>query len=129
MSFDKIVGFSIYDHFFTGRSLKDQGTRELLLLLLDLGSSLEMEEAEVLLDNLLEFCGFYVNWESNQDKSREELLGAAEIAWSSRLQSIFHNANILQKTQDMNTLLKDLMAKFNSQHDFKVNLDIFRTTC
>ena len=87
-----------------------------------------MEEAEVLLDNLLEFCGFYVSWDSNKDKPREELLGAAEIVWSGRLQSIFHNATILQKTQDMNTLLKDLMAKFNSQHEFKVNFDIFRTT-
>ena len=81
-SIDKILRFSLYDHFFTGRSLKDQGTRELLLLLLDLGSSLGMEEAEVLLDNLLQFCGFYANWESNQDKSREDLVGAAGLEWS-----------------------------------------------
>ena len=87
-----------------------------------------MEEAEVLLDNLLQFCGFYANWESNQDKSREELVGAADLEWSGRLQIIFHNATILQKTQNMNTLLKDVMAKFNSQHEFKVNLAIFRTT-
>lgn len=117
---ENILGISLYTHFFTGRSLKDQFTRELLLLLIDLGSSLEMEEAETLLDNLCEFCVFFVKWDSNGEKSREQLLGSAEVEWLSRLQSTFHNARILQNTQDMPPLLKDVMAKFNSQHDFKV---------
>ena len=113
-------GFSIYDHFFTGKSLRDQETRELLLLLLDFGSSLEMEEAEILLDNLLEFCGFFANLETNKDKSLEQLVGSAEVEWCSRLQEIFHNAAKRRNTQDMDTLVKDLMAKFNRQHEYKV---------
>ena len=80
-----------------------------------------MEEAEILLDNLLEFCSFYVNKDYNKDKSSEDLLGAAELEWSGRLQDIFHNTSMPKNTQDMPPLLKDVMAKFNSQHDFKVN--------
>ena len=117
-----MIRVSLYEHFFTGSSLKDQGTRELLLLLIDLGSSLEMDEAETLLGNLCDFCGFFVNSESNKDKTREELLGSAEVEWLTRLQMIFHNATIIQNTQDMPALLKEVMAKFNSQHEFKVSL-------
>lgn len=116
-----MISSSLYDHFFTGSSLKDQRTRELLLLLIDLGSSLEMEEAETLLDNLYEFCGFFVNWESNIGKSREELLGSAEVEWLTRLQMIFHNATIAQNNQQMPPLVKEVLARFNSQHEFKVN--------
>ena len=101
--------------------MRDQETRELLLLLLDLGSSFEMEEADILLDNLLEFCGFYATLESNQDKSKEELMGSAEVEWTGRLQTIFHNAAILKRTQDMHTLIKDVLSKFNDKHDYKVN--------
>ena len=114
-------GFSIYDHFFTGKSLRDQETRELLLLLLDLGNSLEMEEAEILLDNLLDFCGFYAKLESNKEKSKEELVGSAEVEWTGRLQEVFHNATKLRKTQDMHVLVKDVLSKFNHKHDYKVN--------
>ena len=80
-----------------------------------------MEEAETLLDNLYEFCGFFGNWESNRDKSREELLGSAEVEWLTRLQMIFHNATIAQNNQHMPPLVKEVLARFNSQHEFKVN--------
>ena len=82
---------------------------------------MEMEEAEILLDNLLKFCGSYVKKELNKDKSREDLLGAAEVKWSGHLQDTFHNTS-MRNTQDMPTLLKDLMAKFNFQHEYKVIL-------
>lgn len=81
-----------------------------------------MEEAEILLNNLLEFCGFYVNKECNMDKSREDLLGAAEVEWCRRLQDVFHNTSNPKNTPDMPPLLKDTMAKFNSKHEFKVLL-------
>ena len=81
-----------------------------------------MEEAETLRGNLFEFCGFFVDFECNQGKSREELLGAAEVEWTTRLQMIFHNIAITKNTQDMPHLLKATLAKFNSQHEYKVYL-------
>ena len=80
-----------------------------------------MEEAEILLDNLLKFCGSYVKKEFNKEMSRDDLLGAAEVKWSGHLQDTFHNTS-MRNTQDMPTLLKDLMAKFNFQHEYKVIL-------
>ena len=80
---------------------------------------MELEEAEILLDNLLKFCGSYVQKEISKDKPREDLLGAAEVKWSGHLQDIFHNTS-MKNTRDMPPLLKDLMAKFNSQHEYKV---------
>ena len=82
---------------------------------------MEMEEAEILLDNLLKFCGKYVKKESNKDMSREDLLGAAEVRWSGLLQVTFRNTS-MRNTQDMPDLLKDLMARFNFQHEYKVIL-------
>ena len=48
-------------------------------------------------------------------------MGPAEVEWTKRLEEIFHNATKTKNTQDMPALLKELMAKFNAQHDFKVD--------
>lgn len=93
------------------------------MLLVDLGNSLDepLEDAKILRQNLYQFCGIFAAWESNLDKSPEELVGPAEVEWTKRLEEIFHNATKTKNTQDMPALLKELMAKFNAQHDFKVD--------
>lgn len=118
-----VLPVKLYDHFFTGGSLRDHSTRELLLLLVDFGNSLDepLEEAKILLKNLYQCCGFFAAKDCNLDKSPEELVGLFEVEWTKRLEEIFHNASKARNTQDMLPLLKEVMAKFNAKHDFKVN--------
>ena len=112
----------LYGYFFNGGSLRDQGTRELLMLLIDLGNSLEqpLEEARILQKNLCQFCSIFAARESNRDKSPEELIGMVEVEWTHKLQDLFHNASQARNAQDMPPLLKNTMSKFNAKHDFKV---------
>ena len=113
----------LYDYFFNGGSLRDHETRKLLMVLIDLGNSLEepLEEAKILLKNQCQFCSIFAARESNCDKSPEELLGLVELEWTSKLQVLFHNASQARNAQDFPPLLKETMLKFNAQHDFKVN--------
>lgn len=103
--------------------MRDQGTRELIMLLIDLGNGLEkpLEEAKVLVENLYQFCSIFAARESNLEKSNEDLVGLAEVEWTYKLQVLFHNASQARNTQDMPPLLKETMSKFNDQHEFKVN--------
>ena len=96
------------------------------MLLMDLGNSLEtpLEEARVLLDNLCQFCSIFVNRSNNRQKTAEELIGPAEMEWTKRLLEIFNNLYKARNTQDMPPLLKQVMSKFNNQHEFKVNVHI-----
>lgn len=89
--------------------------------MIDLGISLKLEDAETLLANLVEFCSIFANLDSNKDKSPAVLLGLAEVAWTTKLQMIFHNQTITQNTMDMPPRLKELMSKFNANHDYEVN--------
>ena len=95
----------------------------MLLLLVDLANSLDepLEEAKILLKNLYEFCSLFAAWETNQDKSPEELVGPAEVEWTKRLEELFHNTSKKKNSMDMPPLLKEVMSKFNAQHDFKVD--------
>ena len=92
------------------------------MLLIDLGNSFDepLEESQILLKNLLQFSGIYANWETNLGKSPEELIGPVEVEWTRKLEEIFHNAKKEKNTQDMPPLLKQVMSKFNAQHEFKV---------
>ena len=101
------------------------------MLLIDLGNSLEppLEESRVLLDNLCQCCRFFANESYNRQKTAEELIGPAEMKWTKRLLEIFNNLYKARNTQDMPPLLKEVMSKFNNQHEFKVNLHNLRTIC
>ena len=92
------------------------------MLLVDLGNSLEtpLEESRVLLENLCQFCSIFANWSTNRQKSAEELIGPAEMEWTKRLLEIFNNLTKARNTHDLPPLLKEVMSKFNAQHDFKV---------
>ena len=114
---------NLYEYFFKGGSLRDQGTRELLLLLVDLANSLDkpLEEANILVRNLYQFCSIFAARESNLEKSKEDLIGLAEVEWTHKLAVLFFNAGQEKNAQDMPALLKETMAQFNVEHDFKVN--------
>ena len=92
------------------------------MLLIDLGNSFDepLEESQILLKNLLQFCALYANWGTNLGKSPEELIGPAEVEWTLILEEIFRNTKKEKNTQDMPPLLKEVMSKFNAQHEYKV---------
>lgn len=93
------------------------------MLLVDLANSLEkpLEEANILVRNLYQFCSIFAARESNVDTPVEDLIGLAEVEWTHKLAVLFFNASQDKNTQDMPPLLKETMAKFNAQHEFKVN--------
>ena len=103
--------------------MRDQETRELIMLLIDLGNGLEnpLEEAKILVGNLYQFCSIFAARETNLEKSKEDLIGMAEVEWTYKLQDLFHNASQARNTQDMPPLLKETLSKFNNQYEFKVH--------
>ena len=57
---DKMFGLGrsgLYDHFFTKKSVRNRESMSLLLVLIDFGVGLDIQEALELQDNLLQFCG------------------------------------------------------------------------
>ena len=109
----------MYKHFFTGSPLTNQFTRELIMMLVDWGLHNQIDEAETMLENLLQFCPIYAGEEENEDKSIEDLRGMVEMEWTNKIIEVFLNAKKEQKTQDMAERLIDLLSKFNAKEDFK----------
>ena len=113
---DKVFGFppnGLYDHFFTGRNLRNRTSMSLLITLIDFGVSLEMTEALDLHQNLLQFCGeFAAQHAAEVSASREtDWPAVIERKWADKLVEIFHN---LGKTSTApNMVLRHLLAKFN----------------
>ena len=117
---DVELGVSLYDYFFTGGNLQDHETRKLIMLLVDVGKIVEMKEAETLLENLCQFCSKFRNKVFNKGKLPNEMLGPAEVAWTTSIQGIFKNIHAKKRTMDLDPRVKELMSKFNAQHEFKV---------
>lgn len=117
---DKILGIDVYQHFFISASVRNQYSRELLMLLIDYGISQKVEESSKLLKNLRQWCTIFASLEANQEKSEMELQGLIEVDWTSRLCKIFDNLRLERRTQDLSPRLTDLLARFNGDHDFKV---------
>ena len=124
---DKILAVDVYQHFFIGASVRNQYSRELLMLLIDYGISQNVEESSKLLKNLRQCCTIFASLVNNQEKSDEELQGLIEVDWTTRLCQMFHNLRLERRTQDLSPRLTDLLARFNAAHDFKVNNSKFRT--
>ena len=125
---DKILGVDVYQHFFIGTSVRNQYSRELLMLLIDYGISQEVEESYKLLTNLTQWCTIFASLEANKDRSDEELQGLIEVDWTSRLCTLFHNLQQERRSQDLDPRSTDLLARFNGAHGFKVIHAKFRTT-
>ena len=111
----------MYKHFFTGRSLKDQYTKELIMMLIDWGLHNKMDEAETLLENILQYCQIYAEECEDEDCSIEDLRGRVEMNWTEKIVNIFRNAHNEHNTQDMEARLIRLLSRFNAKEDFKVN--------
>ena len=88
-------------------------------MLLDWGLHNQINEAETLLENLLQFCQIYAARRENEGKSIEELRGMVEMNWTDKIIEVFLNAKKEQKTQDMSPRLLDLLSKFNAKEEFK----------
>ena len=100
---------------------RNQNVRQLIMMLVDLGLHLEMEEAQVLIRNLLQLCTILGNHEAVKDYSEEEMIGVAELQWTSRLACLTHTLQSEQSTSDVNDRLKFIFGNFNKLHDFKVS--------
>ena len=123
LDLDKLLNWnkSIYDQFFTDVSVKNQPTRELVLLLLDLGCNIDVDECMELKQKLLEYCPILAAEESSSGLSDEELIGQVELKWTKKLLEIISNLQKPDLTSDVNDRLKYLLGEFNLHHDFKVS--------
>lgn len=91
------------------------------MMLIDWGLHNKMDEAETLLENLLQYCPIYAQECEGEDCSIEDLRGKVEMNWMEKIANIFRNAHNEQNTQDMAPRLLNLLARFNTKEDFKVN--------
>ena len=109
----------IYEEFLTAKSVVNQEARQHLMILIDFGKSINMWESEELYRHLMEFCSVFAAEADLKDKSDQEKIGLAELAWTERLLMVIKN---LQKAKDCSERLKHLLAIFNSTHDYQVTV-------
>ena len=94
------------------------------MFLFDFGSNLEMEECDVLKNNLLEYCSILRFEDENHRLDDEDLLGLAEKNWTEKLGSLINNLQNENLTTDFGERMKDLFARFNAKHHFKVHVTL-----
>ena len=94
-------------------------------MLIDYGSSLNMEDAEILIQNLMEQCCIAPNMTKYKLVPSDELKIIIENDWIERIAQIFDNASKIANTQGLPSVFTELLATFNEKQveegeDFKV---------
>ena len=109
---NKLLGFNIYEHFFTEKCVRNVETRSLILYLLDFGRKCKLNEAEALYHHLLEYCRNRPKWEKNfKDNSEDQMVILMEYDWTSKLVEVLQN---LQKSKtDLNFRMKHHLTELN----------------
>lgn len=84
-----------------------------------------MEDAEILIQNLVDQCCFAPNMSKYESVPSEELKILIEKDWIERLAQIFDNASKIGNTQGLPSVFTELLATFNEKQveegeDFKV---------
>ena len=83
----------LYIHFFTGKEVRNRSSKSLLLVLIDFGVSLQINEARDLHDHLISFCKEYgaEHQKTIEEDDSTNWTGVMEGVWMTRLVDIFHN--------------------------------------
>ena len=87
------------------------------MMMIDYGMTLNMEEAQELYRNLMEYCSFLTYEDKVADKTDQEKIGIAEIDWTEKLLDVIKT---LQRANDCSERLKHLLAAFNFKHQYEV---------
>ena len=112
----KLFGYppkGLYDHFFTRTEVKNRASKSLLLVLIDFGVSLQINEALDLHENLFLFCKQYGSKHRKDIEEDDDTnwTGVLEGLWMIRLVAIFDN---LRNTPTApNIVLRHILSKFN----------------
>ena len=107
----------IYEHYLTGQSVLNFKSKQDLLMMIDFGMTLNMEESRELYRNLMEYCSFLAHEDALAGKTDQEKIGIAELNWTDKLLNV---VKTLHKATDCSPRLKHLLAVFNSKHNYQV---------
>ena len=113
---NNLFGFppnGLYDHFFTGKEVRNRMSMSLIIILIDFGASLEIEEAIDLHQNLMKFCGLYAAENADKVSAADgtDWPLVLEKEWAYKLVDVFHN--LRNATTSPNHALRYLLSHFN----------------